>query len=393
MDHGKTETDKLLRDLCLKARICRKDVRCIRLYAQKQQDPQQWRSFFETVQIRQEPYAFHYMLSRLGAKFRWDLVPESCMPVLRGLYRKKGMENILLLNDALPLMRKLQEAGIPMLAVKGAALRTGLLPGISRMMSDVDLVVPEERYAESVRIAAETGLDTSGHAMHAADIRKDGRGCVDIHYRLFKSNIQKKEQDCFRSDMVKTVARGGISWYVSSPEIVFLHLLVNGLENILYGSHKSPLIWMADCVDLAEAFPLSYKTIAKKAEEFQVIPQFRAAVMLLRKFLPDSFPGLYGETDGGISRRAVRRMQAVLHTEKLTKEEQYRLSPVQRAVYLFRVSKREYAGLYHPDDPAFILLAGTPDLLKKWVRAGRYTEIPKELREILMKWKKQREGV
>ena len=387
----KTETDKLLRALCLKTRIRRKDIRCIRLYAQKQQDPQQWRSFFEGVQIQQEPYAFNYMLSRLGAKFRWKYVPDSCLPVLRGIYRKKGFENILVLNDALPLMRKLQEARIPMLAVKGAALRTGLLPGVSRMMSDVDLVVPEERYAESVQIAADAGFDTSGHAMHSADIRKDGRGCADIHYRLFKSNIQKKEPDCFRSDRIETVTRGGVSWYLPSPEIMFLHLMVNGLENMLSGSHKSPLIWMADCVDLAENHPLSFEAIAGKADAYGVRPQFRVAVMLLQRFLPETFPGLYREAGGGVSRRTVRRMTAVLRSRTLTKQEQLQLSPAQRAVYLFHISKREYAGLYHPDDPAVRMLAETPDLLKKWIRAGRYSEIPKELREILKKWKKQRE--
>ncbi len=381
-------TAAFLQGMCARENVQEKDISLIRLYAKKTQDPDEWAAFFSSVRIEEESFPFNYMLSRLGARFDWNLVPEELVPRLQGLRKKAALENVLLFNRAYDVLRKLDQKKIPMMFIKGGALRFSLLPEQPRRMTDLDLLVPMGLYEESVRMGEESGL-VANIVDHSTDLRKDGKNCLDIHYCFFLSAIHQSEPTEEIWARAVHMEKGGIQFEVPCPEDSFLLVLTTALHDFLTGSRKGPIIWLADCIDLAERYPLSYEDIVLQAERCSIRQNLSAAMLLLQYFLPGAFPELV-RLVGEPTQTVLWRLGRMLDYKSLDPMEYKKFPARKRFSYRLRGFNLSYLRQFPLDTPMRELLRKYPAVFMSHFGISSAAKLPAEFFRRIKKWNQER---
>jgi hypothetical protein len=98
------------------------------------------------------------LLPLVAARFESDGITGPWSAHLRGILRRSWYENQLLLHGALPAADALQERGIDVVVLKGGSLATSAYPSIgARPMDDLDLLVPEDRAVDALRVLLDAG--------------------------------------------------------------------------------------------------------------------------------------------------------------------------------------------------------------------------------------------
>lgn len=106
-------------------------------------------------------------------------------PRVRGLLNFWRFRNLRTLAHFSRIGKALGAAGIPMLLFKGGAMKF-LRPELSRVMGDVDILVPKDRLNEAVKISTELGYECDrANSLHAVGMHTATEDAVDIHYALF----------------------------------------------------------------------------------------------------------------------------------------------------------------------------------------------------------------
>lgn len=202
-------------------------------------------TLFPTASIDDERMEYLLMLSILGVKNHWKYFPEAFKPRLQGIYRYYRVENItgyLWLQKLLP---RLVQLGIPVLFMKGIAMRTYFAPDMPRQMSDYDFAVPEKYFDEAKNIFLEAGWgDTSiGAALHAVTLYKDDFS-VDLHRWIFKTHGDK-DTDIWRKMLPADF--WGISVNVLQPADMIVHILDNRARDVILDdlTHRR-MKWLLD---------------------------------------------------------------------------------------------------------------------------------------------------
>ena len=367
--------------LCNELGVQDNEVRLIRLYAAKEQDPEAWERFFAGIDMDRERFAFNCMLARLGARFDWECVPEALAPRLQGVRKLFQVKNMALMSRALKLMGVIQEAGIPMLVMRGGALRMELLPDVPQKMTDVDVVVPKDRFAECLQVLKEGGCNVDGYWSHSVDVSVGDEPCIDVHWCMFKSNVHSDEPTDRIRQRGRQVTKSGVTFCVPSPEDTFLNILTNAASNyIMLQNSKGSVSWLADCIDLSENYELSYATIVDRACEYDVLPELSIAVALMGYLLPGYFSELHSLVDGPIDRRVYRRIRAGQRCFAVPNEDYMAFSAVHHLAHAFRLIYYENACSYHLDDSQGEVLTSyvglLRDRLKNYDRINHVWEIP-----------------
>ena len=386
---NRSDLDRLTDELWDSMHIREKDLLFIRLYAEHRHDTDAWKTLFATVDLQTEPYVFNCLLTRLGAGNDWSVVPAELVPTLNGLRKKLIASNAVQIMDCLKLVRELNAKNIPVLVIKCGALRLALLPDLPRSMTDIDLVVPKERFKESCAAGLAEGRTADDKYMHSVDLHYQNRSCVDLHDTVFKNNVLKDEPtEKILLDSTET-ERQGARFFVPCPEDAFLITMINAVGNFLQGTDKGPVSWLADCIDLADAYTLDYSRIIHRAEECGITPQFTAALALMRRFLPEKFAELYQSAADPVSRRSVKRMRKFLKVQLDTPEDLSGLVFPVRAYRRLRFLKAYYTGMHHLDDPLPVILKDLPVMMKRWRRVEHLYQVPADLIKVGRKWKKE----
>lgn len=345
--------------------VTQKETQLIRLYATREQDQSAWEAFFSDIELDDEGFPFNYMLSRLGARFGWHGVPKRLVPRLQGVRRVFQVKNVALMARALKLMGVIQDQGIPMLVMRGGALRMGLLPDVPQKMADIDIVVPPESFARCREALVDHGYDVTGFWSHSVDIDVAGEHCADLHWCMFKGNVHSGEPTSLIASRGTKVTKQGVTFAIPSAEDVFLNIVTNAAANfIMRQCGKGPISWMADCVDLAERHEVSFVTVVDHAREYGVLDHLGVGVALMRYFLPDAFPELYELVDSTIDLRSYRRMRACLRCLRVTDEEFMAYPAPLHLAHALRLIYHENACSYHLGDPTSEVVSSYVGLLR-----------------------------
>ena len=390
-------TNRTIHLLCDYMNVGPRDAELIRLYAEPTQDAARWERFFATIDFEHEAFVFNCMLARLGARFNWQHVPETLVPRLKGVRKNLLVKNVALMARAFKLMKVIQDQGIPMLVMKGGALRLGYLPDIPQKMADIDVVVPQERYEECFNAIVAHGYDVPGFWAHSADIEDNGEGCVDLHFMMFKPNIHRSEPTDRIVERGTRMEKRGIAFTIPSVEDMFLQAMVNGADNYaMLDRAKGPLPWLADCIDLANRYPLSYRTIVDRAQEYGVTTHLQIAVAIMRLLIPNAFPELYSLVEGTVDARVYKRLKTNLKHFSVPKEEFARYSAPRHLKHVATLVYHKHVCAYHLGDPTPVVLATFPGYL--WTRLHKYDridhlwELPGLVRKRAAVWRERNEG-
>ncbi len=243
--------------------------------------------------IDDEKMEYLLMLSLLGIRKRWQHFPEAFRPRLMGIYRYFRVQNLERVPWLRGLLLGLRERGIPVLFLKGIAMRTCYAPDAPRQMYDFDLAVPEERFEEAKAVFLEAGCaDTSeGAALHAVTLYH-GDFSIDLHRWIFKTGGEKNAGVW---ENTRPADFHGISVRVLQPEDMVVHTIDSCARDLVTANPtERRLKWLFDVRSVIETEGTAdWKKIAERAEKLGSLPYLK---MLLPQF-SEVFPGTLSRED------------------------------------------------------------------------------------------------
>lgn len=229
---------------------------------------------------------FLLMLSILGQRHHYEGYPDDITPRLKGVYRYFQVRNTLLLPWVMKRVGKLQEKGIRVMLIKGAAMRVFFLPGLPRQMNDVDIAIaPEDRFEEALDTIKQMGYDKLGHAPHSASIR-NGYMHMDLHRWAFKDFAEKDTGMWERAVTMRLMNQDVL---IPEPMDMIVHLLDNQSRNIiLFEASKRHIKWIFDLMSVIQHLPggLDMEALASRSREFHAFHRVHLMLSLSRHALP-----------------------------------------------------------------------------------------------------------
>lgn len=229
------------------------------------------------------------MLSCIGYRHGWEGFPEKIIPRLKGLHQYHQVHNTIRLPWLLKKIHALRQANIPVMLLKGLALRFYYAPGLPRVMGDYDIAVPESLYDEAIHILQTDGDTYLGNApwLYHGQIRGKDR-CLEVHSWIFKHHGEK-DTDIW--DRAVPCDFFGKDVLVPCPEDMLLHQMDNRsrdmFENIFPGRTS---VFLCDCCRIVDRMPgFDPDRLAERARELHVTNSARRMLLFLTDFLPDRF--------------------------------------------------------------------------------------------------------
>lgn len=229
------------------------------------------------------------MLSCLGYLQNWDLFPPEIVPRLKGVHRYHQVRNSMGMPWLIQQLHILNDAGIPVMLIKGVAMRAYYAPGTPRLMWDYDIAVPPQRYKEAVGLLSRGENNLKEEWEHSSAIAS-GKEELDLHCWIFKKNEENG------SDFWERAVHfdfHGMDVCVPSPEDMLIHQLDTQARNFFMNeAPERRMKWLYDCRCIVQAAGgLDITSIAARAGKLHVTNQVR---MMLRQFCC-CFPELIGK--------------------------------------------------------------------------------------------------
>lgn len=229
------------------------------------------------------------MLSCLGHMQGWEFFPPEMIPRLKGIHRYHQVHNAIGIPWLVQQLRKLTDAGIPVMLLKGCAMLAYYAPGTPRLMWDYDVAVPEPQFNHALRLLLAEGNTRGAEVAHSISI-KGPRDEIDLHRWIFKTN-----GECYSDiwERATPIHFHGIDVRVLSPEDMFIHLLdTQSRAHFCHEGVERRLQWLCDCrcIWQREGFDLS--SLAARAEEFYA----KERVGLMLELFMYHFPELVEQT-------------------------------------------------------------------------------------------------
>jgi hypothetical protein len=293
------------------------------------------------------------LLALLGIKTDWRAFPASLRPRLEGIYRSMRLRDIYGVPWLNGQIRRLAAAGIPVMIIKGMAMRTYYAPGVPREMSDFDLAVPKERFEEARDLALSAeGAAKAYDSIHSQTIigpQKD----LDLHFRIFKYGVNTSPLIWERAAAFEYE---GVRVFVPAPEDMFIHIIDNKARDEIRGEHTGRrLMWLCDLERVAEKGDIKdWKSVRDRAEELGSLYYLKDLLPVFSEVFPERLPPAELEkyfTKDAADRKKERQLSEYKRCFKdyrdylaSHKEEKYGISRALRALSFYRRTYSLYAG-------------------------------------------------
>jgi hypothetical protein len=234
---------------------------------------------------------FNLIISHLESEYPdiqfSDDVVQNCRRI-SSLWR---FRNLSLFNEFKNILNHLNDNDIPVMLIKGAAMRY-FMPNYTRIMYDVDFLVPEPRYVKAFTIAENLGFHGKGlDVPHSIDLVK-GDFSIDIHRSL---NL---ERDCSATvekmwKRASTATLFDVKVFVPAPEDMLFIMMTNAWHNIMVQpvGHVKYSYWLFDCVRLIKKQPsINWNLLIDNAIETDTLCRIHILFQLIDKLLPCFLP-------------------------------------------------------------------------------------------------------
>ena len=248
---------------------------------------------FRDFEIDNEKMEYLLMLALLGYKIGWQYFPDEVKPRLEGVYKATRIRNIYgvpWLRDKLVLLKK---QGIPVMFLKGMAMRAFFAPDIPRQMSDFDFAVPEDRFQEAKEILLTSGESSRAGAvsLHAIHIIEEQRKAIDLHQWVFKTHGDKRA-----AIWEKSIATdfGGTDIRVLNPVDMFIHIVDCKSRDIIKNLQAERKVkWLLDArhiIEKAGCKNWKWEEVADRAKELGSLNYLSLLLPAFSEVFPDILP-------------------------------------------------------------------------------------------------------
>ncbi|MBR5383111.1 MAG: nucleotidyltransferase family protein [Clostridia bacterium] len=269
------------------------DILLLRLLFSKEPYTEEQLAFLlHGLDLNQEKTEHLLLLASLGNRGSWRFFPDAVKARAEGVYRAARVRNIYGVPRLKEQLRLLDEAGISVMFLKGMAMRCHYAPGAAREMSDFDLAVPENRYAEAKEILLrENGTGIGSVSPYAVTIESPQKN-IDLHRWVFKRGGLSSS---FVWEHALSIDFQGMKIFVPDPQDMLIHLADSKARDLVQASHpERKLMWISDLRIIIEGMgALNWAEIAERAERY-------GSSYYLRTVLPvfsQVFPEFLSETD------------------------------------------------------------------------------------------------
>lgn len=202
------------------------------------------RSWFASVNFEELPPECVCMAAVMCAESGYEGAPEQLHPRLKGILRYHRMLNSGLYAAMCAMVREYNKQNIDVLALKGAAIKTGYRPNFVRPMWDVDILVRPQDYDRALEIAQEQGYRGSW-APHSIDLHRGSMESIDLHCVYLRDLGSRKSRDYW--PQCRQIYWNDATFFVPEQHALLLQLMVNAHTN--FAQHRgfsAPLRWVMD---------------------------------------------------------------------------------------------------------------------------------------------------
>lgn len=265
-----TQKDKLLISLLFGKEISKQDIDILT----------------KDLDVYKENQSYILLLSYLGFRHNWKFFPEGIISEIKKINDIHKVRSILNMSWLIEKIRILNNAHIPVMLLKGLALKYYYAAGYTRMMNDFDIAVPESKYKEAIKLLADNKSVYNGEVTNYHGEIKCGIKSLDVHWWIFKNNGEKGTDIWERA---KQIDFFGTKVYVMCPQDMFVHQLDTRSRDVFSGVYlKRRLNWVFDCrciLDFMKDFTV--KEIYSAAEKFSVLYSVRHMLYIFSKCFPN----------------------------------------------------------------------------------------------------------
>jgi hypothetical protein len=246
-------------------------------------------------------------------------VPEETFQYLQGEYYKTYARNTLLYQELGRVLAALEQAGIPVIVLKGAALAVTVYEDIGiRPMADLDLLVPEERLQRAVQVARQalgyqSDVPEAAHGLnqlvgHHVRLR-NGDVVLELHWSLATSRVDHFPisvewfwtqgeslplsgggEDLWHGDGRKLQASVAPPGVTLNPVAQLVYLAIHAMQQ--HGGGRILLVWLCDIHALLRAYTgeLAWENFPLQDGEFQWAGATYAALLVTQTCFDSTLP-------------------------------------------------------------------------------------------------------
>lgn len=215
-------------------------------------------------------------------------------PRLQGLLKFHRFANLKLMAHYTKLGKALNQAQIPVMVIKGGAMKF-LRPDLPRVMGDIDTLVHMDDFSKAIAVAETLGYDcTTGLEEHSVDLREPGSkaNTIDVHKFLCAGATNTTLNcDVFWS-RAKQAKVFGVDSYIPCPEDMLFISLMNLAKNLVAKTSVNGILYNTfDCKYVLEQNPdFDWGIVLQNARENHVEVQLFLAMHFINKTIPNLLP-------------------------------------------------------------------------------------------------------
>ena len=312
---------------------------------------QAWERWISQVDINDLDQGSLRLAPLLGRNLSRMKVEHPQMNKLKGTHRHCWFSNQTLFFEMAGVVRTFQEAGIPVMILKGVALALLYYKDCgARRMEDFDILIPFERAADGLAIMRRYGWrpetaipdhvpQSYFRAVHSRGFTNNFNRTLDLHWHVLMECCQPDADADFWSAAVTTEIHG-LKVFALSPTDQLLHVCVHGLR----WNWMPPLRWVADAMAVLQNSPqIDWDRLVEQARKRQLILPLKGALEYLRRLLNAPIPS-----------SVMRRLPELPVTSRERIEYEARIQPYEllgpwtllRSTYVFYLRTAEHRNVF-----------------------------------------------
>ncbi len=287
---NKTVEEKLM--LRLRERILNeKDLKFIDLIFSQNPTQEELDNFLKTYDIEKAGSNKALMLSyfmKLHPELKFNSYNT---PRLKGLLNYFRFQNLNLMTYFSKIGKVLNQNNIPVLIMKGLAMKY-LRPELSRSMGDTDILVPEKDYLKCIKLARKMGYRLEIY-LHSVDLHEPDSeaGIMDIHRFIYMYSLRERKLNKYLFERAKEATLGGVKILVPCYEDLLFILLANLSVNLRNNTSKASVLFsLFDAKFLIENKNFDWNIVIENAKLTKTLTQIAFAINFINFIVPNLIP-------------------------------------------------------------------------------------------------------
>jgi len=220
---------------------------------------------------------------------------EPLMPRLKGIYRYWWCSNQKLFYRAAAVIRGLEEAGIPTLALKGSAASVAYYRDAGvRPMADIDLLVPYDRAEAAVQALGPIGWTPARPRIpdliryqHSVRMIHETGEALDLHWHVLAECVSRDADRGFwqRAVPIRILDASSLAL---GPTDALLHAVVHGMR----WNEEPTIRWAADAMAIlhSSGHAIDWEILEHEARAQRVVLRLRVGLDYLQRRLDAPIP-------------------------------------------------------------------------------------------------------